>query len=127
MKAKKNRIEIKAEHLCMVNTIKIYVRTYDVGQAYNVRCAICQEPFTKKNTDMLLRADKSPNLSILWQRGAAHDECIAFHLLLKNPCKQVEYTKDKSARSGGVFLLLGFLGLPSDLAWPIVAMAYWLL
>jgi len=83
------------------------------------RCTTCDRPISKGSPlDEVLY-----NCYGEWRRTEVHASCAI-------PRKKLDKfvpIKDKAPNSGKVLLLLEYLGLPRDLSWPIVAMAYWLL
>jgi len=68
---------------------------------------------------------------LMWMREWAHSSC-AYGLVAHEGLRTLAKTNRRTAlrsreRSWPAYLLLLEIGLPLDIAWPIVAIAYWLL
>jgi hypothetical protein len=71
-----------------------------------------------------------PNHRSYWNRGWAHTTCVqqdVYELRCRDWARPLApKTAAPTRKSAQALLLLQELGLPFDLAWPIVVMAYWL-
>jgi len=63
----------------------------------------------------------------MWKRYPTHETCAYFRVdfVLPDFCTKTMLLRQE--RSWPAYLLLLEIGLPLDIAWPIVAIAYWLL
>ncbi len=114
-------------------------RCYDIksepwvvfGEDYlrHTKCHLCKKYFNPgESACNSLEVHKFRHLTMkfMWDRNVAHTECVALNWPRERPL-DIQELKRKTELSKWMYMLLLEAGLPGDLAWPITAVAIYVL
>jgi hypothetical protein len=114
-----------ADDYIVLNHEKELIRTFNGSY---MLCGKCREFLYKDmDIDLILFRCIDGEWDGFWTRLWGHAQCGAQIKLEKRLERLTLQILNKQTLSAQALLCLEYLGLPRDLSWPIIAVAYWLL